>query len=230
MSIYDDAINLDLPASGSYWKLDEASGNAADSGGGAHTGTATGMIYQGDGPIATEGSFAYGFNGAAASRVDAGDIFEFTGTQSYSIDFWMKPQDRTKNPHVVSQWTAAEGWNIRYLSTGLLRMQRFTASAADSISTGAAIPQNVWTYIGATYDGSNMNLYVNGVLSAGPTASAKSIGANAGTFQMSLAASGNEYAGFLSRVAVYPSVVLTSTQITNHYNAAFTTKTGWYTG
>lgn len=232
MSQYSSLILTDLPASGSFWLWDEASGTLVDSGGGAHNSTDNSFLhYQQTGPLATSSSFSLGFDGTNSSTGFGTAIFEFLGTTSYSLECWIKPYDLTNNPFAFQKQNAAEGWYLRLLAAGNVRMGRLQASATDQLDTASAPLTARYNHIVGTYNGTNQQIYVNGVSAAGPTASAKSIQTVASTVSLGgLAGGGNKLTGQMALPAIYPGVVLSSAQVLAHYQAAFTTSTGWYAG
>ena len=64
------------------------------------------------------------------------------------------------------------------------------------IASDTAVNGNVWTYVTATSDGSNLNLYVNGVVDATPVAFANDIHPSTGTLYIGKANyTGVEYLG-----------------------------------
>lgn len=222
---YIATVLADLPASGSFWKQDEASGTLVDSGGGAHNGTAIATPdYRQTGPLASELSYALGFVIAENEGVGYGDVFEFTGTQAYSLELWIKPtaSAAAQNPFLLGQNVAnTEGWNLRLLAAGTIRSQRFQAAAVDACTTVATALAGSWTYIVQTYDGANMTIYLNAVLAAGPTASANSIQANAATLTLGrFQTGGNAFDGSIAQPAIYPGVALSPATISSHFASA----------
>jgi hypothetical protein len=222
---YSDLVLADLPASGSYWKYPEDAGTLVDSGGGAHNGTVVGTPVYGQAgiPAGDDPNRSLLFAQATNQGVDAGDVFEFTGTQSFSVEIWVKPKPGAAalNPFLIGQVVAnSEGWEVRYLASGLVRVSRWQAAAADQLSSAAALSVETWNHIVVTYDGTNSRIYLNGKLTAGPTASAKSIQANAATLIVGkYSGTGNSFDGWSARPAVYPSVVLTADQVAAHFIA-----------
>src|SRR6266540_872865 len=125
MSGYSDAILADLPASGSYWPMNEASGSLADAGGGGNTLTP--------------------FNSPAGTRFAGGTgIFEFLGTASYSLEIWACPLSTPG-----SGWFAftkrnatIDGWDW---GGHLAEVHRWQANASDTFGY-TAWPLSTWTH------------------------------------------------------------------------------------
>lgn len=77
---------------------------------------------------------------------------------------------------------------------------------------------NVWYHLVATYNGSNIIIYVNGIPQGSSIALTGTVGT--ATHQIYIATnltSNDFFNGMLDELAIYP-VALTQTQVTNHYN------------
>jgi hypothetical protein len=220
---YAAAVLADLPGTGSFWKLDEASGALVDSGGGAHNSTDnTNLIYRQPGPLRDEGGYSLAFTANLPSTGFGAAIFEFLGTASYSLECWVNPSDLSGNPFIFRKDTAAEGWYTRILAAGGVRMVRLQASALDTLDSAAGkVVTGAWTHLVWTYDGTSMAIYVNGALVAGPTASAKSVQTNVTSVSFGgLSGAGNRLLGLGALPAIYPGVVLSLSQVQTHYTTA----------
>lgn len=97
-------------------------------------------------------------------------------TTAVTICAWVKPSSATMQ-RVVSRYTSAsvdtEIWGMDvYQNNCRMLMGKGTASGllgtqiTYSVDTamGGSVPAGVWSFIAATWDGSNMRVYVNGVL------------------------------------------------------------------
>jgi hypothetical protein len=225
-SNYDEAVRADLPGSGSFWKFNEVSGSLVDSGGGAHNLTGTSVTYAQSGPgglsSRIQPNFALQFLEGSGSRATGGDIFEFTGIQSFSVECWIYPFSyAATNGFIINQYlNGTDGWNVRLLTTGLVRVQRFGASVVDSLSSDVVVALNSWSHFAWSYDGGLMRLYLNGRPMPAPVVSTRSIVANAAVLVVGDSnAGGNAFNGRIARPAVYPDVVLSNQQVMAHYVA-----------
>ena len=155
----------------------------------------------------------------------------FLGTASYTLETWAQP---TINPG-FNNWTgffnresnvtgARDGYNIHMveISTGTLMFsaERFvttgtTLAASESISTSTCL--NIWHHIVATYDGSNLRLYRNGVLKSTSVVSTGSIANSVQTLQVGQR-SGNYFRGNIAVAKIY-NRALTVTEIRQSFEA-----------
>jgi chitodextrinase len=141
------------------YSFDEASGNTViDSSGRANTGTISGATR-------LPGKFGSGlfFNGDT-SMVTVPDSSSLDLTTGMTLEAWV-------NPDVLDTWetllfkeTTNNDVYSLYASTntGLPQAQIFSGGASQPVSGPSALPVNAWSYVTATYDGSNIRLYVNG--------------------------------------------------------------------
>jgi hypothetical protein len=224
---YDSTILADLPGTGSYWKMDDTADPVVDAGGGAHNGTSfnTPTFHQ-PGPLISESSFALSFAAASNEGVAFGTgIFDFGGSTTFSLEFWLNPNvgSAAINPFVLAKRTSVTGWEVRYLAAGQIRLQRGGGSGFFNTRTSTAtIATSIWTHVVFTYDGSNGVSYINGVLDGTGALENNSLATNAINVCVAdydTTGTGNSFDGLLSRVAIYPSVVLTGAQVAAHFAA-----------
>ena len=203
-----NAANTGLVASYSF---NEGAGTTVGDGSGrGNTGTAEGPVWT------TAGKFgkALTFDGSN-DYVTVPDAASLDPGPAMTLEAWVRP-------------TASSGWRTVMLKengTGELAYSLYSASGTNrpsawaSVSGGsqsvigtAAVPLNAWTHLAATYDGSNLRLYVGGVLkvtkaysgSVAGTAEPLRIGGNA--------VWGEYFAGQIDEVRIY-NKALTVTQI-----------------
>jgi len=165
---------------------------------------------------------AYGrallFNGTNA-RITIPDAASLHLTSGMTLEAWV-------NPSVVSSaWRDViyKGTNNYDLEATSTTSGRPAGGATISSTNGwtigtAALPLNTWTHLAATYDGTELRLYVNGVQVASQprtgniltSTSALEIGGNS--------VSGHFFQGMIDEVRVF-SVALTPTQIQSDMNS-----------
>jgi len=221
---YRSAVLADNPAG--YWRLDEASGNAADSSGHGHTGTynASGVTRAVSGAPIGDADPAAKFDGANG-LVSVSGVGTFSATAPFSAEAWVNPSVFPANTwaRILSQedsTTNQPGWAL-YLdaSVGTLSAARTDANTSDWVGGSTALPLNQWSYVVLTYDGATLRLYVNGQLT--DTASS-SRGLPASSAPLEIAASygaGQLLTGSVDEPAIY-TAALTPAQVTTHYQAS----------
>lgn len=146
-----------------YWKLDESSGDAIDSVNG-YDGTVYGCTQGVDGKINTCYSF------------DGNDYIEKSFESSlnpdiFSVSLWVKsdgPDGQYHSPITSRDITPQRGYIIYQGNNNKWEFWIGTGVAWATIY-GNNVTTN-WIHLVAVYDGTNMRLYENGILTAGPSA------------------------------------------------------------
>ncbi|BDV42296.1 hypothetical protein GURASL_12190 [Geotalea uraniireducens] len=119
-----------------------------------------------------------------------GQAFNFDGTGQYvaipssttldiygthAVAFWVKPAAYPasgKSFYLVNKWTdGQEDKRVTIDSDGKVHYFLFGTSASAGVTSTTAVQTNVWTHVVATYDGTDMKIYLNGVLDASVAAS-----------------------------------------------------------
>jgi len=146
-----------------HWKLDEASGDAADA-----SGNGNGGKLQGDAKPSEEAPRGFvnprslAFDGKSA-RVNVGDRASLTVRDALTLAAWVRP---TANSEPVGIILNKEGeYELARSENG--RFQFAVASSQpgwDFIDTGRELPLNDWTHVAVTYssDGKKAKAYVDG--------------------------------------------------------------------
>ena len=157
-----------------YWKLDEASGNAIDS-----VGTLT---------LTNNNSATYvsGFINNAANFVRNNTQYLKTTTDihpttltSYSVSFWVNQASQPSEGEIQTWFVNSDApgsFEIRYdnaLTPGTKQIQvrQFSSSGGQYfINHNINLNTSAWYFITLTWDGTQIQLYVNGVAAENPTA------------------------------------------------------------
>ena len=167
---YPQVVRADNPRS--YWRLGEAGGSAAVDEMGATNGTYTGTVTRGaPGAIAGDPNPAVTFDGVSG-YVGLGNGFAFNGTAAMSLEAWVKPgtldgQYRRLLSKEIEDGNGRQGYLIAAIADGGggdFSFERFRDNGTEKIA--ASLPVGVYSHLVATYDGTTMVLYVNGVAAA----------------------------------------------------------------
>lgn len=218
---YANIILADAPVG--YWRLGEASGNAADSSGNGLTATPTGTpTYGVAGALGGDTNKAMTFDGST-NFLSAGTNALFDITAALSLECWINPADQSGNRYVIAKYNSGNA----ALQSYLLYVKQYESAVLTVVTAGptnnqlnsnAPLPIGQWTHVVGTYDGATMKVYVNGRLD---TSLAKTGAMLVTAAPLVLAGRSGLVAnlpGSLDEVAVY-NVALTADQVMRHYIA-----------
>jgi hypothetical protein len=135
----------------SYWKMDEASGNRADSHG-SFTLTDNNTVLAGTGII----------NNGADFESSASEYFSWTADAAFlpaamSISCWIKKESNTGLNAIFSKEASGVGY-VLYTNGSTLSM---TFQGIDTLSHGTSISTATWYHVVFTWDGTNGKIYLN---------------------------------------------------------------------
>lgn len=152
-----------------YWKMDESSGNAADSSGNSNTGTwhGTGASHYSTGRFGNGG----GFNGTDDYIGVPSTIDTPLKTGSFTIGAWVKSSDSfAKALYVTNRGRVLNGSNYYginfFLTSTTLAIEREEGSSTFySVSKTASPSLTDWNYVAVTYNKTtgNTELFLNNV-------------------------------------------------------------------
>lgn len=193
-----------------YWKLDESSGNAADSVG-SNTATNSNVTY-GTGKI----NNAAVFNGSNAAFTFT--TVPVTGSSSFSVSLWLKGGSLVSGMTALHFGTDASNQAFTvYLDASSKIAANFTGGGGQVTAT-TSLSTSVFQMYTVTYDGNNVRLYVNGTLE---NTSSSYTSANIGTtnkFIGKYAGSVNWWNGSIDEIGMW-SRALSGSEITQLYNS-----------
>jgi len=215
--LYEDTVLADSPAG--FWSLGETSGTVATDLTGFADGQDLGAYAQGDsGPVINPSSKATNFSGANAYvRLNHTTPLE---PPAVSVEAWIKPASVPASNQMLL--VSPQGGNSVGSNYGYeLWINGGSGSVSFGITTGsisssAALPVGVWSYVVGTSDGTAVRLFVNGVKQSTGAAATTNYGGTP-TFDAQVTRFG--YVGDLADVAVY-GTALSASQIAGHYAAA----------
>lgn len=155
------------PDAVAWWRAEDNVQDAI----GSHTSTAYGGLAYTSGLVGR----AFEFNGANA-LVRSADSADLHFSNAMTLEAWVKPEGAGA---IIAKWDSVQ---FRQQSSFRLRLGNFakayfaisqngtggggTAESPPYCASVSAIPIGAWTYLAATYNGSSLCLYVNGVLEA----------------------------------------------------------------
>lgn len=151
-----------------------------------------------------------------------------TISKCITLSAWVKAGANTSKSTVIERWLYGTGVNQRsyclYLSPNGTVSFGLSSDGATSkwLTTKETIPQNTWTYVTATFDGSTMKLYINGKLSTSaasgfPTVFVPSGDLHIGFWQTSSTTWDAPFLGTIDEVKIF-NEALSSSEINNLFN------------
>lgn len=220
-SAYDAAVKADTPVL--FWTLNDAASptTIVDSSTGGHPGTPLGTLtFQQSGPASDSEKAVLGSsNGYITSGLST------SGYTAFTVEAMVKQTSNAGGQYIIGTGTDSnDGWTLG-LNASLGSM--YFALAQNSTTTNYFGPSDtftsgLWYHLVVTYDGTNVNTYINGVLKTTTAQTGAVYGTNTVT---ALAVQNASYSfastSTLSKLAVY-NTALTGTRVTAHYNALST--------
>ncbi len=220
--INEDGLVLALDAANTKSYPSSGGSTWYDLSGNGNNGTITNATFNSDGYFAFDGSGDY-VSFASASEL------QFLNRSPYTMEVWMYP---TSNPG-ANTWTgifnrednssgSRDGYNI-YLNGGIdtfyLATERFQSGTNNSIGYGYNNSDllNIWSHIVATYDGTTLKLYRNGVQLNSAT-STGNITNTTKALEIGRRGTGSYFIGRLTGQKIYKKA-LTAAEVKQNFNA-----------
>lgn len=175
------------------------------------------------------------FDRTQSERVDFGDSasVDFTGTAPYTLEAWVHPLSNYPTQtyagifnHESNLGGGRDGWNMwlrgnaAQNTTMTFATERFALGSqnAPSFSLNESVVVNNWHHIVTTYDGTNIRMYRNGNLAAGPSASSLSITNTTVTMNIASRGTGSYFNGRISIARIY-NRALTTDEVEQNFDA-----------
>lgn len=217
-STYWDVVLADSPKV--LLKLDEASGNAADSSGNAHHATANGSpLYRVAGPTSSIPWAITYPSGAYHSIADTADID--LGDGPFTIEGWMRRPTPSANGDILGKadGTATAGYIVNMSATDFLRLEDGSTSSHVYNADPVTLDDAAWHHFAFTRaSATNAKLYIDAV-DVTSLGGAKTFADNAQALLIGRGFSTGSSSGMtLAGITIYKSE-LSSARIAAHYAA-----------
>src|SRR5262249_32543209 len=157
------------------------------------------------------------FNGAS-SWVTVASASSLNLTGAMTLEAWVRPTALSGWQAVLLKETSNGLAYALYANDGAPRPAGYVHIGGDREASGtAALPLNAWSYLTVTYDGANLNMYVNAAL-VGSLAQTGNIATSTGALRIGGDSVWGEYFnGLIDEVRVY-SRALQPVEIQNDMN------------
>ena len=218
---YRAAVLADKPIS--YLRFGEKSGVlASDETGSGNTGDVNGAVVWGvPGALGSDKDTAVRLDGKT-SLIDLGGKIDFAGTAPFSLEIWFNAVTvDTSYRFLVAKdqgvGPAREEWGIVIQKDNGFYFERFVANVQRSAAT-AAPGVGRWVYTVATYDGTHLELFVDGALVV-QTADARPQLSKIVPLYIGGGPAGAGFDGTIDELAIYDRA-LPAERIKAHFDAA----------
>jgi hypothetical protein len=214
---YSSEVLADTPIG--YWRLGDASGTTmTDSSGNSRNGTYANSPTLGTtGLLTSDSDTAVTFASASSQSASVPDDNSLDNLTAITVEAWIKPSTVSGTPLIVNRDTSTvRSFQFR-LNAGKLEFLKttgtiVTAASASTLSTGTVY------HVAAVYNGTDIRLYINGVLDGTPASATGGMGIITRPLEIGVRAGTNFFNGVIDEVAVYGTGV-SATRIAAHYAA-----------
>jgi len=213
----DNSVNtyFDMTDNQGLWHFE---GNADDSSGAGNNGTVNGATLV----AGRVGNEAYSFNGINNS-IDVGNAFAYT-TQDFSLSFWVQEgASQSGFTNIFGNQSSQKGFCLESSTSGGHSYRIVTGDGSWTFGTPVPLTPGVWTHLVITRNGTNINVYKDGILSVSDSYFPASI--SAATIPMWIGgnqSSGQYWQGTLDEFAIWERT-LSSDEIRDLYFLQFGT-------
>ena len=207
---YQDIVSGD--GSTGFWSLADIAGGLNDLAG-SNNMTSSNVTFA-QAPINASEGYSNQFNGTSSYASQASNGTNSL-TTNFSVEEWIKPSSLPSSGNLAGIIAKNASYGLFLDGSHLAFKTTSSSTSRECQATSSASTGSIYDVIG-TYDGSHMDLYVNGQLSCSMAATG-SIDTNSNPLVIgSLDTSSDFYTGNASDAAIY-SGVLNQSQSSNHY-------------
>ncbi|MGI8930407.1 MAG: LamG domain-containing protein [Candidatus Limnocylindria bacterium] len=225
------ATILQTPGLLSYWRLGDTTGTTAydtTPAGGANGTYENGVVLGRPSLITGDSDTSAGFDGAN-DHVDFGDRYDFAGIAPFTVETWITPSSVNESLYrrlfskEVGVGGTRQGWDMLIHSTSSgsswrVVLERWNSTRVGNVVSTTALAAGQRYQLVGTYDGTTMQIYVNGVAEAS-SASAAVIPDTSAPLRLGAHSSGgaHRFAGDMDDVAAYDRA-LSAVEVKQHYD------------
>lgn len=227
---YSSEVLADAPLG--YWRMSETSGTVmSDSSGNARHGSyvnapvlgATSLL------VSDPTNPAVEFVASSSDYCVVTDDNSLDGLTAFTVEAIIKPTTVSGFPMIAARDDSTGGRSFQFRlngSTGKLEFLRIPGTTVTAASSSSIAAGNTY-HVAAVYNGTDIRLYINGVLDGTPAACTGSIGTATTDLRIAARRSNSNgvttdyFNGVLDEVAVY-NTALSATRLAAHYAAATT--------
>lgn len=175
---------------------------------------------------------AVNLNGTGFVKVPDADSLDFLYTTSFSIESWI---NFASSGDIVTKWGAAGGqfgYQLALNSSNQTLFLRDTyGGSRDALLATTVLSPNTWYHLAATYNGTTMNVYVNGTLDGNLTNTLSGGSASTEALYVGPYFGSTNFTGLVDEVRLY-NRALSASEIQIHYQSEFaklsSTQWGFY--
>jgi uncharacterized protein (TIGR02145 family) len=202
-----------------YWSFDKGYGTTAyDESGQGNDGAITGATWQ-DESMCVSGKCLW-FDGTD-DYVQVGDSNTLDITDNYTVSAWIKPNgwgEGNQYGRIFQKGNSTSSRYVLFIDKSSSETIIFCKNDTDYDATNGSISLNQWQHVAATYDGTTLKLYIDGIQNVN-TYSGANLSVNGDSLYI-----GNRntqdrtFDGFIDEVKIYP-YARTAEEIRQDYNA-----------
>ena len=197
-----------------HWHFDEGAGNIIHDVDGEHYST-LGDCKDGSLSWSTENGSSLLFDGTdGALIVIDSDALDLVGN-TLTISCWVKRSSETSG-YLVKKSNTANGYALLITDSGTLQFDLLFDGTANTVTGATTIPLNEWKHVAARYDGSNLNIFIDGTKETASTEATGSLAATHEALWMGYFGSDRLH-GYLDEVSLYDRA-LSDAEITDLAN------------